>query len=143
MVCFSLAISACVLDRGPERRSEILPGRYEANGNSNSIYAVFNADGSFTSERRNGGTVVWQDSGHWEYQYVDPEKRFLVESNVKTRYFNSDGTYRDTFQGTHSFLIKASSPDQYVLDYEGGGGGPGFLVLLSLFQNTYVTFNRL
>lgn len=137
-----LAITAwgCVLDRGEDRRPEILPGRYRASQDNVIAEYEFHGDGSFSFARYESGKTTLTETGRWEYRYDGPDKRYLIESEVTRRDLGIDSAWLERQNLGFQYRIKASSSNQFHLDpvsQESTG-------LLSLFLGSGdVAFHRL
>lgn len=142
LILLAMAACGCVLDRGGDRRPEILPGRYRAeNGEIAAVYD-FREDGSFTFERTESGRPTITETGRWEYRYVGPEERYLVESDVTRRDLGSDSVWHERTGLQYSYRIEASDSGEFHLN-PGTGDMPGFLVILSLLGGSnHVVFHR-
>ena len=58
LLILPLAFAACVLDRGEERRAEILPGRYQATRDRIEAAYEFRADSTFDFTRTDAGVLA-------------------------------------------------------------------------------------
>lgn len=138
-----MAVTGCVLDHGEARRPEILPGRYRATQDSVVAMYEFNTDGTFSFERAVSGRTTITETGRWEYRYVSPEERYLIESEVTRRDLGSDRVWRERNNLQYQYRIEASSPRTFHLN-PGEYDLHGALVLLFLFSSgpDNVVFHR-
>ncbi len=136
-----LGFFGCTLDSGENRRSEILPGRYQAaNENGRAVYE-FRSDGTFSFQRYDSAQLTITEEGKWLYRYLNPDTRYLDEIEVTRKDLASTGTWNTQDHLNYSYTIDASSEDEFVLN-PGSVDGPGILVLVSLFSDTDVHFIR-
>ena len=137
-------LSACVLELGPERRPEIRPGLYIAELDSVRVEYEFHADGSFRFAHIIHRRPIITETGEWQYSYVDPQTRFLIEKNV-TRRDSSDGSWTERKGLQYKYRIEASKEDEFHLNPGGdtGGGGGGLIFFLVFFGGSgNVVFHR-
>jgi hypothetical protein len=143
LLILPLAFAACVLDRGEERRSEILPGRYLASRDGVEAEYDFRADGTFDFARTDAGVRTVTETGRWEYRYAGPEERYLVESEVTLREFGKDSAWHESQKPGYRYSIAASTRNGFHLlpgsdDFSGGL----FVLFLVLEGPSYVVFRR-
>lgn len=143
LILFAIMAWGCVLDRGEDRRPEILPGRYRASGDSDMVEYDFHADGSFSFVRTEAWKITITETGRWDYRYDGPDKRYLIESEVTRRDLGDDNTWFERQNLGFQYRIKASSSNEFHLDpgYQEGTGAIGLFSLL--FGSGDVVFHRL
>jgi hypothetical protein len=140
----AMVVVGCVLDSGEERRPEILPGRYRAAQDSIVAEYEFHADGNFSFVRRVSGRPDLTETGKWEYRYVGPEERYLVESEVTRRDLGSDLVWRERENLGYQYRIEASSPRKFHLNPGDDDFHGGMLLIFLLFGGSgHVVFHRL
>ncbi len=131
----------CILDPGEERRSEVLPGKYQADNDVAVAIYDFHSDGTFEFKRFEGTKLTITEEGKWRYRYIDPDTRYLDEIEVTRKDLVSDDTWQTQENVNYSYAIFASSENEFVLN-PGSGDGHGFFGLLMLFADTNVHFHR-
>jgi hypothetical protein len=140
----AMAAWGCVLDPGPERRPEILPGRYRASEGGIQLEYDFRSDGSFTFARTESGKTTVTGTGRWEYRYVGPDERYLIETAVTQRVLESDSAWHTSDKLDYKYRIPASSPEDFHLDPGSEGELPAFLMFFLFFTGSgHVVFHRL
>jgi hypothetical protein len=140
---FVLAAGGCLLDGGEDRRPEILPGRYRAEGDGTTVEYDFREDGSFAFRRTENGRETLTEAGAWEYRYVGPEERYLIESDVTRRDLGSDSLWRERTGLEYRYPIRASDSRTFHLD-PGSSGMHGAMGLFLFFLggSGHVVFHR-
>jgi hypothetical protein len=138
-----LAFASCILDRGAERRSEILPGRYLAARDGVEAAYEFRADGSFDFTRTDAGIPTLAETGRWEYIYVGPDERYLAESQVTRRELGSDSAWHESQNPGYRYVIAASTRSEFHLLPDSDDPLEGLFVLFLVIEGpTHVVFRR-
>jgi hypothetical protein len=89
------------------------------------------------------GRPTLTETGRWEYRYVGPEERYLIESEVTRRDLGSDLVWRERENLHYQYRIEASSPRTFHLNPGEDNVHGAFVVLFLFFGGSgHVVFHR-